>query len=599
MELEEGPAVGGGEMDDGWWPDSVRYLAEEDPWLADPVIVAERRSYDDPFYPGLRILWSALVTPEDLASMDGRLAGLSYEVESTGRPGAGAAGTLEPNFRMVAVVGERRIYCEPLVLGWESANRTAMVLDPGFAMTYGLTPRALADGSVHWDDPAAPEYDVAVIDPPSLYHDLRETGARAVISRDHLQDYLTLRGMHLVQGYYETRRSVEDRAADALLGDRERLVQKLSDREIDVARRREGGFVVQVWGARVVAGPGAMPISVDPLESEGLMWPGIDEPVTHEVARRKRPWDIVHVRDDVLAAYEGREGFSVSPESGAVSFGGQWSVGHCWRVGRDVIALELRKLYEGTPTRVVRHWHAHAVAETPDLLAPEARLGPNVGTRAKALVDGMVRLGEALAVLSAALGLQVRAAAELVGLDRDWLAYHGWWNGPLVEPVTRHIPLSMGRDAFLGRCLDLDKLVVEALAERHLRGIVRAIGAPQDDIDRLRGLKLLDRIVCLALVARDAGLRLDRAGDEVVARYHQGATGERPVSALFALSDLRQVAGHRKEKADASVADALGRLGLDLRATAGGWGATLDAVYDALAVQLNAAATAVLDTLRA
>jgi len=577
-------------VDEDWWPDSMRYLLEEDPWLHERVVVAERRSFNDPYYPGARIMWSALVTPDDLATLDGALINFDYDVDSTGRPGPDAAGQLNPGFRITAVAGDRRIACEPLVLGWESNNRTAMVLDPRFAMTYGLVPRALADGSIHWDDPAAPEYDVAIVDPPSVYADLRETGARAIVSRDHLQDYLTLRGMHLVQVRYENRRSERDDAADAFLGERERVVAKLTDREVDVARRREGGFSIQIWAARLIAGPGTMPVTVDPLDHEGLRWPGVEEAVTHAVANRKRPWDRVFVRDDVLGDFEGRPGFTVHPESGAVTFGNQWGVGHSTRIGRDVIALELRKLYEGTPSRIIRHWNTHAVAPDQELAAAEGRDVPNVATRTKALVDLVVRLGEALAVLSAALGLPARAGAEFTRLDRAWLDYNGWSNDSHVEPVARHIPLSMPRDVFLVRCNALDKLVIEALAERHLRAIVRAIAPPHDDVDRLRGLKLLDRIVCQAQVAAAAGLRLGEAGAEVAARYRDDGTDPaRPLSRVFALSDLRQVAGHRKEDVDAAVAAALARFGLDTAAAAAGWGTTLDAVYDGLAAELDRA----------
>lgn len=156
--------------------------------------------------------------------------------------------------------------------------------------------------------------------------------------------------------------------------------------------------------------------------------------------------------------------------------------------------------------------------------------------------------------------------------------------------------MTLTRDAFLVRCNALDKLVVEPIAERHLRAIVRAIASPQDDIDRLRGLKLLDRIVCLAQVAVAAGLRLDRSGSEVAARYREGGTDPaQPLSRLFALSDLRQVAGHRKADVDGLVAVALARFGLDPVAAAAGWGTTLDAVYDAIAAQLDE----VVATLRA
>ncbi len=69
------------------------------------------------------------------------------------------------------------------------------------------------------------------------------------------------------------------------------------------------------------------------------------------------------MRDEVLLEYENRPDFTVYPESGAVSYGNWWSVGYCNRVGRNHIAIELRKLYEGTPLYVVEHFHKYAVPE--------------------------------------------------------------------------------------------------------------------------------------------------------------------------------------------------------------------------------------------
>ncbi len=390
-------------MDEDWWPELLAHIPLEDPWAEPDILVAELRSYDDPWLPGVRTLWSALIPSAELSSLGGRLIAFNYEVESTGRPmpGPGVAGTVHPRFWISAVDDGRRIDCEPLILGWESHNRTAMVLDPGFAATYGLIPRADADGAVRWDNPAEPEFDVAVVSAPSLYVDLRQSGGRATIARDYLQDYLSLRGMELIQVYYESRRGPQDAAIDALLDEREQLTVKLATREVDIRRRHEGGFFAQVWGARHIAGPGALPVTENPLETQGLVWPGIDIPVTTAVAQRQRPWDNVYVRDAVLGAYEGRAGFRVHPETGSVGYGNQWSVGPATRVGRDVIRLEVRKLYEGTRPRVIQHWHDFAIAPTPELLAPEARLARNVGVRARELAYGLADIGIALCGIAA------------------------------------------------------------------------------------------------------------------------------------------------------------------------------------------------------
>ncbi len=573
-------------MNDNWWPDLMRYVENEHPWSEPQVVVAEIRGYDDPYIQGLRFLWSALVSSEDLERLDGKLVGFNYKVEANG-PRPDIRGAYHPRFWISATDGTARIQCEPLILGWESNNRTAMVLDPCFAMTYGLMPRALADGSVHWDNPAAPEYDVAIIDAPSVYADCRQSDARAVISRDYLQDYLTLRRRHLVHVYYETRRGPRDAAIEAMLCGQERRIERLHDREVDIMRDQQGGYTAQVWGARLVASPHDLPISSDPLDTIGLVWPGIDEPVTNRLARSFRPMEgIVYVRDNVLAAYEGKPGFSVSATSGGVAFGNQWAVTSTTRIGRDVIRLEVRKLYEGTPNRVIQHWHDYAVAPTPLMLLPESRLERNVGTRSKALVDKLTVVGQLLCGLSAKLGLSGKCVEDFVGLDPQKLAYEGWWNGPHVEPITRHIPVQMGRDEFLQRCQALDKVLIEALGERSLRPLVKAIG-PQPETDSFRGMKLLDRILCLVQAANTSGLTLWESAEAVLERFRtEGTDPAQPIVKLFALSDLRQLASHRKDP-DIIVPSALKRFGIDLAETADGWGRVLDRIYDGLAEQLE------------
>ena len=158
-----------------------------------------------------------------------------------------------------------------------------------------------------------------------------------------------------------------------------------------------------------------------------------------------------------------------------------------------------------------------------------------------------------------------------MGLDRAQLDYEGWWAGPSVEPLARHVPVDMPRDTFLDRCPTLDKLVVEALSERFLRPMVRAIAPPPGDIDRFRGLKLLDRLTCLAQVANAGGLELATSGEDVVARYdREGTDPPQPLLRLFVLSDLRQVKGHRKQEVDACIEAALARLGTDIREAVGG-----------------------------
>ncbi|MGR9251174.1 hypothetical protein [Rhizobium leguminosarum] len=584
-------------MDENWWPRLLDAFANEDPWGNPYVLVAQIQGFDDdPGISGVRYSTVALVDESDLESLGGKLRGFHHEVNSSGpRPYHDAHQAYEPWFRISAITDTGRIECEPLILSWNSNNRTAMVLDPGFAMTYGLIPRAVADGSLHWDNPAEPEFDIAVVSPPSVYEDLRETGARVSISRDYLQDYLTLRKKVLVEVFYITRRGAHDETIEQMLGSRDRLSEKQANREIDIMRESDGSHFVQCWGARILARPAGLPITENPLDGKGLEWPGLAGEVTARSVHKFRARDgLVYVKDEVLKAYEGREGFQVYPESGGVSFGGQWSVGHTARVGRDIIQVEVRKLYEGSPARVVQHWNSYAV-ECPDLERMQAVR--NVGTRSKELVGKFARLGLRLTELAHMLELSDLTTENLIGLDPAKLDYSGWWNGPFIGPITRHIPVALTRDEFLHRCGALDKVLMEALSERYLRQMLKKIGK-QTDTYNFKGLKLLDRTLCLAVVANQAGLSLLQSRDEIVERFSEdGCKPEFPLSKLFALSDLRQMASHRKE-VDALLPGVLKRFGIDIGTTAKGWGAALDTVYDGLIEQLNFAEKQFQDALK-
>lgn len=82
-------------MDNDCWPDLMRDLADEEPWAEPQVVVAELRSYDNPWLPGARMLWSALVAPADLEALGGGQISFNYDVETSGRrPGPEAAGPI-------------------------------------------------------------------------------------------------------------------------------------------------------------------------------------------------------------------------------------------------------------------------------------------------------------------------------------------------------------------------------------------------------------------------------------------------------------------------------------------------------------------------
>jgi hypothetical protein len=577
-------------MSKKFWPAPLAHIAKEDPWGEEDVVVAEVRHFGGEPRVGQRLMFSALVPMDKLEAVKKALSKLEHNVSTSGpHPSPYPGRIYAPKFWIDG--GEEEF--EPLVLSWSSHDKTVLVLDPGFLMTYGLAPRSAAGGVVYWDDPAGPVHGVAKVDAPSVWKFPEGTDTAVTVARDYLQDYLSLRGMALVQVFWEMRRGKIDEEIQRRLGDDEGVNIDLDDRRFQLGRDVQNGDYVyaQVWGARVVATAGRLPITENSLETEGLDWPGFDKAVTDAVAMGLGPTDFVYVSDRVLADYEGKPGYSISPKSGGVSFGTQWSVGFCRRVGRDLIRVELKKLYEGVPPRETRHWHKFAVPAPSAAKLPGLFEERNIAIRAEDVTYAVVGLGERLEELADAVGLQEMKAESFVGLRRAALDYSGWWTFETINPISRHARVDLTGDGFIDRCLHLDQVVREALKEAALRRLLVGLGVPQDDIAELQSMKLLDRLVCMAQVANKTGLSLVKNGAEIWRRLgKEGTEPKQPIVHMFALYDIRQLKAHAAQERYEELTEELERFGVGKGEEGAGYGKILDQVYDLLSKELTQAA---------
>jgi len=387
-------------------------------------------------------------------------------------------------------------------------------------------------------------------------------------------------------------RGKADDAMDKRLGDKEGIDIEFSDRIFQLNRDVQNREIVsaQVWGGRVVALPGGLPITQDSLEKKGLIWPGFEKPITDDVAAGMKPSEQVYVKDGVLAKFEGRREFQINPKTGSVSFGAQWHVGYCDRVGRDLIRLEIKKLYEGTPAHVTRHWNAFAV-KPPSEMALLAAVGQrNIAIRAEEVTFAVVSMGETLAALAQSVGLTDLRPEDFVGLRRRALEYSGWWTFEDTASISRHVPLDLSADGLLDRCMSLNKLVVENLSESTLRRLLAVLSVPADAIATFGTLKLLDCIVRMAQVAASTGLGLSKYGKTIWDRLKkEGTTPAQPIAHLFALYDIRNVKAHKAGDRNKKLAEELERFDITAGEEAAGYGKILDKVYDALSNELGEA----------
>ncbi len=587
-------------MSEDWWPAPLSHISRENPWGETNVVVAEIKSFDEKPHAGQRSTFSVLVPVAQVDEVRKNLAKLDHQVSASGpHPSPIRSDTYNPKF-WIGAHGLPSERYEPLVLSWASHDKTVLQPDPRFLMTYGLAPRNCGAGLVCWDDPAAPVHDIVKVSAPSIWKFPVGTGATVSISREFLQDYLTLRNMALVQVFWEIRFGRIDDEIEKRLGDTEGLDIDFVDRKFSLTRAFEDRqlVAVQVWGGRIVALPAGLPITTNSLEKEGLKWPGFADAVTDSMAARMRASDSVYVDDGVLAAYEGRPEFSIHPESGSVRFGTQWSVGFCNRVGRNLIRLELKKLYEGVPPHVTRHWNKFAVDPLPTSAYRAAIEERNIAKRAKEIIFSVVALGEALAQLGQLAGLKELRPEAFVGLRRIALEYNGWWTFEDAEAISRQVPPDLSSDAFLDRCMSLNKLIVEGLVEGKVRATLHSVGIPPDAIASLKGLKLLDCIVRMTQVAHATGLELPKDGARIWDRLsHDGTDPAQPIAYLFALYDLRIINAHKAGDRNKKLSEALEPFGVMPGEEAAGYGRILDRIYDLLAFQITEVSRKILAVL--
>ena len=580
-------------IDDEYWPHPLRHIPNENPIATKHVVVAE---ISQPWgVESYRHIYTALAPPERVQELLNHPGGIGHNVTPTGPHPSPFRGTFhyEPGFSIWAgeVVPEG---LEPLVIAWEAGGRTILVPDQGFLMTYGLVPRSVQSATgdlIHWDDVTRPQHDVVIAKMVSEYFFELKSEARVSIDLDYLRDYATVRNRSLIHVFYASNvgpARAEDRY---ILAGNVSQEFKLKGRLVDlrIAPQSKSQVLGQVWGVRRLLDPLYSPVTEGRWDYGRLVWPGIKGEVTLEGAQRLG-LKYVYVKDEVLKYYEDYpEKYSISPESGSVSYGGQWSVSYCRRVMRDLIQLEIKKLYEGCPPDVVKHWHGYAV-EPPTIHPVELGKLPNVAIRSKNIVYALVVLGEILSNIANTITGKNLTSIDFVKLSRDKLDYYGWQNEPSIATITCHIPLTIGKNTFLERCKDLNSLVIEGLDERNLRKLLLGVSVNSKHIKDFRGLKLLDVLIQYAITSRQTGLNFVSDSDEIERRWvdkygtlKKGQHLETPIDILFILYDLRVSASHREKNID----ELLVRLGIDHNSVVAGWGSALDRLYDTIRMALE------------
>lgn len=561
------------------WPKSLGHLAYRN--HPSSVVVIGELSSDPVFgFVGERSMYAVMVPLSELRRMSSRRGGISASLQSgctgeCGFLGWGCSGVFWTQ-------GPRESRFESLVCSWDDGFNAVYEPSPALMKHFNLVPRHMKNGEVCWDDLSKPVRDVIKVRPHAHYeHGVWTPSARVEIRSDYLQRFLYEHECAAIEVYYEYRLSYNDPDFDSLLNKKGFLIEDRRGAHIELGKVDGKWFgnnnqKAEAWGSRLIVRPAASAMSDD--SDPKLVWPGIGEVGSpNDATRRIGVMGEIFVADEVLKEYEGKSIFNIDPESGGVSYGNQWEIGDCRRVSRNYISVVLRKLYEGTPAEVVRHYHKFAVEELVAIQDERQNGKRSIGDRAYDLVKAYLWLSDRLADMTATLGLSYKGV-DVGGFDSKDVRYKAWFHVEEFDSLGHVASMNMNRDDFLFRCLELQKLM-ERLNTTTLKNILRHIVLAEKRVSEFKQVRLLSTICQFAALSVEKDLSL--SGDAETLRKLWDEKTELPILApLFAINGLRNTAGHTTAAKD--VNDYLQAFDIDPLSTVSGWGKALDRIYDKL-----------------
>ncbi len=558
------------------------------------VTIAEISSEPVNDFAGYRCLFTALVPKDRIDHVLAASGGIGTEIRCWGPgPCVDPEGGYDGSFWIDGPTGSSEKY-ETIVNSWLHHTKVVLMPDNGLLMCYGLVPRILKENGISWDDPSRPVYDVLRVTPLSHYSMPVFTTARIIIRKDYLEDYLSLKGCIAVATYFEERYSSSDRDVEGLLESEEIASFDLPGRKLTLRRidSRFGNQLSRVWGCSLMLAPEGRPISDE--QEPVLTWPDRPGPVTgRDIRVFASAMDFAYVRDEVLAEYEHRDEFDVSPESGLISYNGWWSVSDGHRHGRNHLAIELRRLYEGTPVDVIKRYNRFAVSKEVANKDRELHGARHIGVRAKEVVYAFLHLTATLEDLSDRVGLAA-TQEEIGGFTTADVSYQGWWTLPPLRPLGHIAPMTLPHADFVGRSKELFKLV-ENIQPASLRQLLTHLGMKKEHLKDFRSLKLLATLCQLARIAEHNGLHLVSDFEQIFSQWDSSTTLNE-FQPLFALNSLRNAEAHTSSiSTQEQVRKALDVFAIDETECRNGWGKALDKVYDTLSTSLTAIAGLVQD----
>ncbi len=535
---------------------------------------------------GTTYLCTALVPNEDLDLLMGSTERCGYKVENCGPlPILEKDDKYENDFYIKGLNGKKY---EPIVNSWQHHNKTIFLPDNRLLMTYGLTNQNIRE-RVNWDDLSKPIYNVIENRPCSEYKIEKDKGyfhtnAFVKIRRDYLEDYAFLKKASIVAFYWEERWIEKpDNFIQKILNGKDFESYKIRANRIKImtAQHLNYTYNCQVWGRQLVLTPQKSPIS-NPEELL-LKWPDIDKPITEEEAM-SNSYNTVFVKDTFLKEFEKRDEYQVEPESGSVDYEHRWSIDRTDRISRNIVELELKKLYEGNPDYIIKKINSYSVTRA-DAQKDLEQFGRNhVGRRAKKFVYSFLDLFDSVEKFCEINDLDFDQA-DLIGITNEEIDYNGWYTFEDFQAISNVIEPYCSEDDFQNRAKKLYKLV-EKISEKNLRKILKQIKFRNDIItDNFSFILLLAILVQLVEISINTGLNIKKHMSAINEKFNDDYHNDN-LSYIFALNNIRLLESHSSSgDLTKKYNEALLIFEINKKENKGiGWGLSVDKLYDKLIV---------------
>lgn len=479
-----------------------------------------------------------------------------------------------------------------MVASWGTGSFYTFNLAEKVWMTLGLSPRCIGNDHQRmiYDDLALPEVGVAGGEISSEYYWKSSRNIKWSMRNDYFRKYLWLRSARAVRSIYYRARLPEHPSVRGLMGSQSHVLLKPETGpvwyELDL-RMHLGHLLMQVWLCVEAAGPELCPQP----SADGLTWPSTTGPTTHYMANSLISGGEVYLDDGFLDRYEQSAFYDAVPGRldgvwhCSPSYKGQWAFSECVRVGRNLISVPMRQLYNAIPDREI--FRAYEYALDPDAISHLDLTAEHIVSKTQRLLDQILMLGDNMSALAQSVGIH-EDPEQLTGFSRKKLRANGWNDYPNLSKLAQVAPLAMTQQAFLSRCKQIHE-ILQNVPNGTVKKLLEKAGCPKKDVQPLALLKCLQAL--LNVLQR---LNADQESLESFASsaVPGGWSANNPIMApLFLNYDLRIADAHD------TVGKCIGTLqvmGFDTAHLNDGYGLALDFVMDGVIdsiAQLNAQLT--------